>query len=367
MNEARLQDILRLKRGHGSLGEQMMIDEVIMPYEPEIFYDPKGITLAYHIQVGNTKTLFSAHTDTVHGRSLSKLAKIGGAPAQEDPHNDIDVNLFTNMISAKGDVLGADDGAGLWLLLEMIDAGVPGSYLLHRGEECGGIGSRGMAAHWSDFIKTFDRAIAFDRKGTHSVITHQSRGRCCSDEFAVALSAALGDDTYFFQPDDGGVFTDTANYTDDIGECTNVSIGYFNEHTHNESLDLDYLFNLRKVCLTVDWEALPSVRKAGECDPADHYGYNWRGGSYSGMSMTSWNKEFEYYNRKGANASSITLEDVWGMEFEDMVDLCIDYPESAAEIMYELLWGAPADHDSPVNTVGDDDDAEDPRLALGMR
>ena len=37
--------------------------------------------------------------------------------------------------------------AGIWLLLEMIDAGVPGVYALHYGEERGGVGSSGLAEH----------------------------------------------------------------------------------------------------------------------------------------------------------------------------------------------------------------------------
>jgi len=34
------------------------------------------------------------------------------------------------------------------------------------------------------------------------------------------------------------VYTDTAEFTDIIPECTNRSVGYAREHTQEESLDL---------------------------------------------------------------------------------------------------------------------------------
>ena len=37
-----------------------------------------------------------------------------------------------------------------------------------------------------------------------------------------------------WKTDTGGSFTDTANYTDIIPECTNLSCGYYNAHTQSE-------------------------------------------------------------------------------------------------------------------------------------
>lgn len=355
MNEARLYEILRLKRGDGSIGEQMMIDKQIMPYNPGIFRDPSGNILTYHIKVGSSKNLFCAHTDSVHGRAMTKTIR----PVMDDEHiNHIDLNKETNFVHAKGDVLGADDGAGLWLLLEMIDAGVPGSYLLHRGEECGGIGSRGMAAHHGLFLEQFDRAIAFDRKGVHSVITHQAYGRGCSDEFADALADALSCDTYFFAKDDGGVFTDTANYTDHIGETTNVSVGYYSEHTLTEKLDLHYLFNLRDKCLTLAWEDLPTKRLPGEADP-DYKRSSWSwGGSYRGMKQSAWDREYDYYNSKPSVIASVTVDDLFDMEFEDMLDLFEADPYVGATLMWEMMWGKGDDSSGAPDEEGFGDDAD---------
>lgn len=318
MNEDRLYRILGYKRAHDSLGERLMREEVLMPYSPTVFLDQDEEPLAYALE--NTmpdgsasRTLFSAHLDTVHYHS-SKL------PDEDDVVNVFRLDASTNTIHASGDVLGADDGAGIWLLLEMYDAGVPGTYIFHRGEECGGIGSRGMSIHHWGFLTPFERAIAFDRKATHSIITHQ-RGRCCSDEFANALADALTCDTYFMAPDSTGVFTDTANYTDDIAECTNVSVGYYDEHHTNERLDLSYLFALRDKCIAVDWESLPTVRKPGEVDI-----------SYIPYSFKSLKPVVE---------PEFTAEDLMDMEFLDILEMCEQQPYEAAIAIYTMIWGQP--------------------------
>jgi hypothetical protein len=60
--------------------------------------------------------------------------------------------------------------------------------------------------------------------------------------------------------DDGGVYTDSAEFVDIIPECTNISVGYYKEHTHTESQDIDHLERLANACLQVDWDNLPTVR-----------------------------------------------------------------------------------------------------------
>jgi hypothetical protein len=163
----------------------------------------------------------------------------------------------------------------------MIKANVPGTYAFHYGEERGGVGSSTIAIEHRPWLARFDRAIAVDRKGTDNVITYQGWGRCCSDDFAEALAAQLNmaGQNHSFKPDSGGVFTDTANYTDDIPECTNLSCGYEAQHTHNESLDVEFLIRLKDAMLVVDWESLPTVRKTGEVDSLyDNYDLNVWGG-----------------------------------------------------------------------------------------
>ena len=50
---------------------------------------------------------------------------------------------------------------------------------------------------------------------------------------------------------------------DDIPECTNVSVGYNNEHTGREIQNMTYLIKLAEASLKVNWSELPTVRKVG--------------------------------------------------------------------------------------------------------
>jgi hypothetical protein len=251
-----LTNILEIKRPHGGHGEARLIHDYITPLNPVELANPKtGEVYAFVVAVGNSRTLFTAHLDTVHSTEGTSVLQI------ED-------DILSVM---GGGVLGADDGAGVWLLLRMIQAGKPGVYMFTRGEEKGGIGAKGVAAHHSSVLGMVDRAVAFDRKATHSVITHQGWGnRCCSNQFATALADGLTDAMFkagadfFFSPDDSGVYTDTADFVDHIGECTNISIGYYKEHTQEEHLDLKYLLAMEQACVAFDWESLPTARQPGE-------------------------------------------------------------------------------------------------------
>ena len=72
-------------------------------------------------------------------------------------------------------------------MTKLIEANVPGRYIFHRAEEVGGRGSSWIETKAPELLAGYDRAIAFDRKAKHSIITYQSCSRCCSDEFADDL------------------------------------------------------------------------------------------------------------------------------------------------------------------------------------
>ena len=195
------------------------------------------------------RTLFVAHVDTVHRKA---------------GHNHIIKTDAKWSAGTPGQCLGADDGAGVALLMHMLDANVPGYYIFTQGEEVGGIGARHLAREHALLLAEFDRAVAFDRKGFDSVITHQGfNGRCCSDEFALALADALNatnPDMLMLSPDDTGVYTDTAEFVDIIPECTNISVGYSHAHGDKEELDMVYFAQLARSVLMVAWDGLPTTR-----------------------------------------------------------------------------------------------------------
>ena len=68
------------------------------------------------------------------------------------------------------------------------------------------MGARYLADDCYELLSEFDRAIAVDRRDVISVITHQARGRCCSDAFAEALCDQLNERDMLMMPDDTGVY-----------------------------------------------------------------------------------------------------------------------------------------------------------------
>ena len=198
-----------------------------------------------------SRTLFTAHSDTVHYKGGQNTIRNDG-----------------RYWRACGDVLGADDGAGCALIAHMLTQGVAGYYIIFRGEECGGIGSKWLAENIPELLGEFDRAIAFDRADKYDVVTHQAGTRCCSDEFAAALSDMLSmeESGLLFMPSDGGVYTDTAEFTEIIPECTNISVGYLRQHSNEEEQDISFLQALAENLCLVAWEELPTKRDPAEVD-----------------------------------------------------------------------------------------------------
>ena len=243
-----LESWLSVRRPAGSWAEIAVIDAGVRPLLAmcdDSMQDGYGNLIA---RIGDSSVAFSCHTDTA-GKPVP-----GYRPVERDG----------DMLAVSdGGVLGADDGTGIWLMQEMIKARKPGVYMFHRDEEIGGRGSMWIAHHAPQLLTGIDSVIALDRRSTTDVITHQATGRCCSDEFAAALCDALGGG---LQPSPHGVFTDSANYIELAPECTNVSVGYYSEHSPSERQDVEYAHWLRDALLSLDTAALPIVRNPLDVD-----------------------------------------------------------------------------------------------------
>lgn len=288
-----LLEMLTAKRPAGSKSERRFIREHI---------EPLGVTRDgfgnLFKRIGDAPVLWSCHTDTVHrdGGSQMVLVEDGFAVLPKD---------------SQSNCLGADDTAGVWIMCEMIRAQRPGLYVFHRSEEIGGVGSSHIAMNNPGLLSGIACAIALDRRGTGDVITHQGP-RCCSDAFAKALAKGLGGS---YAPSSQGIFTDTANYIDLVGECTNLSVGYMNEHRATENLDIPFIVSLRDTLLSLDTRDLPIERKPGDPDDYDSF---YEGGSH-------WSKWQDY-----------------GSAFDQrrLIDLVRDYPDEVSDILGELGYDA---------------------------
>jgi hypothetical protein len=212
---------------------------------------PSGVDMDlcgnYFIKVGESNTMFTCHLDTCCSN-------------QEVVNHQFDGHFIKTDGTT---ILGADDKAGMTVLLYMIENNIPGLYYFFVGEEVGCVGSSDASVS-IDFSK-YKKCISFDRRGYDSVITDQLWGVCCSDEFATTLSNELNkcDNLFGFRPDPTGVVTDSAQFVDYISECTNISVGYMNEHKLIEQQDIEFLERLCKACVQVDWDSLPISRTPG--------------------------------------------------------------------------------------------------------
>lgn len=304
---------LSVKRPHGGKGvtmfEQWLYDHI--PAEFDKFFDGCGNLHVDARKAPEHRTLFVAHIDTVH--------RADGANKIRKAHN---------MWYADGDPLGADDGAGCAMLMHLLCSGVPGYYIFTQGEECGGIGAKFVADNSVDLLKQFDRAIAFDRRGIDSVITHQGWGRCSSDTFADALATALNasNDSLMYLPDDTGVYTDTAEFTEVIPECTNISVGYYSEHTANERLDIAHYIALSQAVLAIDWDSLPTERDPSAPDPVGYDYDSLTGVSSSWRSAFAWDKSDDEWEKDMLRDA---LYDAQCGIYDDLIDMICEcvYPE----------------------------------------
>jgi hypothetical protein len=224
------------------------------------------------IEIGeNTSCMFTSHLDTA---SQEKIV--------------VKHVIENNIIKTDGNsILGADDKAGVTIMLYMIENKIPGLYYFFLGEERGCIGSKKLAnKHRKNPLPNIKKVISFDRRGNNSIITFQSSSRCCSQNFALQLAEELNNKSkkektidleFNYVLDPTGIYTDSYQFTTIYPECTNISVGYQNEHTKRETQDMLHLEKLAKVCISVNWEDLVVERNPAKEETVsyDYFGSDW--------------------------------------------------------------------------------------------
>lgn len=281
----------------------------------------------YYVKIGESKTCFTCHLDTADWKQKDVKHRFNNGYVKTDGTS----------------ILGADDKAGMTVILYMIEKKVPGYYFFFIGEEVGCQGSSKLAtALWKAMnAKTittypFDKVISFDRRGTNSVITHQMYGRCCSNEFANELSRQLNEaePTFVYEPDNSGIMTDSAQFTEFISECTNISVGYYNEHTHNESQDIEHLQNLCRAVIHVKWDELPIKRDPDVIDEDEEDDYDEAYGFDTYLSYEPYDKTKHVYSEftesnytnvvdENGDTKKVFISKTWIAHETDMIEKCL--------------------------------------------
>lgn len=195
-------------------------------------------------------TCFTAHTDTVDNKLGTNKLQYKGK----------------RVMVKGGGILGADCGSGMYVLIRMIMANVPGLYVFFSTEEQGRIGSS-----LYKMPKHITKCVSFDRKGTDNLITHQMGERGCSGAFASAFIKGF---SLPYVEDPTGSFTDSYSFFEFVPECVNLSVGYYDQHTKNESQDIEFIEDLVEACIAMDWEALPVERDPKAVDEYECRGWD---------------------------------------------------------------------------------------------
>lgn len=295
---AMLLEMLEYMRPEGSLAQKEFCERFLEPLMGKP--DAHG---NYILIIGDKpKVAFMAHHDTVH---------------REGGKQKLEITL-DNVVFSDANCLGADCTTGVWLITEMIQAGIEGVYVVHAGEEKGCIGSSALVKERPAWIKHVDAAISFDRKGTSSIITHQMGMRTASEAFSKSLEGIL---KLGLKSDDGGSYTDSNEYAYVVSECTNISVGYYNQHTKSEYQDLDFAYQLRDALIQADWSQLECKRVPSTLEYADYYG-----NTSSSYSRRFFSDSFWQPVRTGPMG--------------DLVDVIEEYPEAVALLLSQLGYDA---------------------------
>lgn len=280
----------------------------------------------YYMVIGDKpQVAFMSHHDTVHRGDGRQVVVIDGDFAKAPPTSSC---------------LGADCTTGVYIMLRMIEAGIEGVYVVHASEEIGCLGAAALVKDFPSWMNHVKYAISFDRMGYSSVITHQTSMRTCSDEFARSLADILD---LNYELDDTGVYTDSNEYVDFIPECTNISVGYFSQHTKNERQDLAFLEMLIQSLCSADWSKLVCKRVAGTMEYAsylrkDHKYKNY----YNTYGLDDWDdigdfrrpvSSVDYYDDPWSKEYGNPVKERTGNDLLDIMSIIQRYPAQVAEIL----------------------------------
>lgn len=124
--------------------------------------------------------------------------------------------------------LGADDRAGVFAIIQIIQSGLRPHIILTTDEEKGAIGANLLSKNGNPF-KDLRYIIQLDRKGSNDCVFYN----CNNIEFVEYVES-------FGFVEDHGTFTDISILCPAFGIAgVNLSIGYIHEHTYMETFSLN--------------------------------------------------------------------------------------------------------------------------------
>ena len=172
----------------------------------------------YIVAVGDIPVALVAHMDTVFYNQPSEIYYDQRKAIMWSP-----------------DGLGADDRAGIFAILQIITDGYRPSIILTTDEERGGLGAQALAKKKCP-IEFLRYMIQLDRKGSNDCVFYQ----CANGKFIKYI------ETFGFA-EAVGSFSDISFLMPAWQVCgVNLSIGYREEHSVSETLNVHWMFQTIK-------------------------------------------------------------------------------------------------------------------------
>ena len=197
-------------------------------------------------------------------------------------------------------VLGADDRAGVFAVLEIVNKCIKGGqslpYLLFTNyEECGGLGVKQFCKDRiaENVESDIYLMIELDRRGINDAVYYSE-----PEKELKALVSAIG------YNESWGSYSDVSTLSDrnDIAHV-NLSIGYFNEHTASELLVLSVVEYAIDNVLAL----MPMITRQYQIDPLAGWQTSGKWGTYYGGGYSR-KSSYDYtYNYKGKKKEEKTL------------------------------------------------------------
>lgn len=193
------------------------------------YYDDIHFDKDYIYCKGTAPILLVAHLDTVYDHSYRRAGFFKYEPQQESQKKQLFFDKEQSVLwSPQG--LGADDRAGVFLILKLLQNGLRPHVVFTTDEEIGGLGAETFANHYKKILKksNIKYIIEVDRQGSEDCVFYD----CANEEFEKYINSF-------------GFITDIGSFSDISIICpacgiagVNLSVGYYNEHTPSEFLSI---------------------------------------------------------------------------------------------------------------------------------
>ena len=191
----------------------------------------------YLCAIGDIPIALVAHMDTVWEDNIPKFIFF-----------DNEQGVFWGL-----DGLGADDKAGIFAIMKIVEAGLRPHIIFTTDEEIGGLGAEVLVENGNPFSE-LKFLIELDRRGSQDCVFYD----CETKDFMKYI------ETFGFKTAHGS-FSDISILCGAWQICgVNLSVGYLNEHTHKEILVMPCLYEtINKVKQILSQEFYPTFKWEG--------------------------------------------------------------------------------------------------------